>query len=178
MKSKNVRDLTVSAVMAAMVCVGTMLVRIPSPATGGFVNIGDIFVLLCAYMLGPLYGSLTAGIGSALADLLAGYPQYIPGTLFIKAAVALCAWLFFHLLRGLLPKRWTVLARLAACIAGEVVCVLGYFAYEALILGFGLGAVGAILGNVMQGVAGVMGAVLLAELFDRNQILKKLMKED
>lgn len=178
MKSKNIRDLTLAAVMAAMVCVGTMIVRIPSPATGGFVNAGDIFVLLCAYMLGPVFGPLTAGIGSALADLLSGYPQYIPGTLFIKAAVALCAWLLFHLLRGLLPKNLTVLARIAACLVGEIVMVLGYFAYEAVLLGYGIGATGAILGNVMQGVAGVMGAVLLAELFDHNQVMKKLMRED
>ena len=178
MKSKNIRALTLSAVMAALVCVSTMLIPIPSPATGGYVNMGDVCVLLCAFMLGPVYGPLTAGIGSALADLLAGYVQYMPGTLFIKAAVTLVAWLLFHLLRGLMPRKLSVLARVLACMAGEAVMVLGYLLYEAFLLGYGAGALGAVAGNLMQGVVGILGCVLLAEVFERNRFMKNWMKED
>ena len=39
--------------------------------------------------------------------------------------------------------------------------VAGYFAYEGLILGDGMGAAAAILGNVVQGAAGIALSILL-----------------
>ena len=40
MNDKKIRKLVVSALMAALVCVATMVVRIPTP-TNGYVNLGD-----------------------------------------------------------------------------------------------------------------------------------------
>ena len=65
--------LVISALMASMVCVATIVIKIPIPATGGYINLGDCIVLLSGVVLGPLYGGLAAGLGSALADLLGGY---------------------------------------------------------------------------------------------------------
>ena len=55
--------------------------------------IGDALVLMSAFLLGPVYGTAAAGIGSALADLLTGYAYYAPGTLIIKGGIALIAYL-------------------------------------------------------------------------------------
>ena len=86
--NKHLLKITTAAVMIAFTCVLTMAVRIPSP-TKGYLNLGDLAVLLSGWLLGPLYGSIAAGVGSALADLFAGYPVYVPGTLLVKAAMAL-----------------------------------------------------------------------------------------
>lgn len=71
-----------------------MVVRIPSPMNG-YVNLGDCFVLLSGWLLGPWYGGAAAGIGSMLTDLLSGYGYYAPGTFVIKGLDALVAALIF-----------------------------------------------------------------------------------
>lgn len=61
-------------------------------------NLGDCFVLLSGWLLGPWYGAAAAGIGSMLVDLLSGCGHYVPGTLIIKGLDALVAALIFRAL--------------------------------------------------------------------------------
>ena len=89
-----------AALFAALTCVMTMIVKIPVPATGGYVNLGDCVVLLAGWVLGPMYGGAAAGLGSMLADLVSGYPLYAPGTFVIKACMAVCAWAVFRAAAG------------------------------------------------------------------------------
>ena len=55
-----------AALLAALTCVATMIIKIPSPLKG-YLNLGDCVVLLAGWMLSPTYGFLAAGLGSALA---------------------------------------------------------------------------------------------------------------
>ena len=125
-----------AALFAALTCVMTMIVKIPVPATGGYVNLGDCVVLLAGWVLGPMYGGAAAGLGSMLADLVSGYPLYAPGTFVIKACMAVCAWAVFRAAAG---EKRGLAARIGGALAGEAVMVAGYFAYEGVVLGFGLG---------------------------------------
>ena len=52
MKMEKVRKIIITALMMAIICVATFVVQIPIPATGGFVNLGDCFVLIAGYLLG------------------------------------------------------------------------------------------------------------------------------
>jgi len=52
------RELAASAVMAALVCVATMLVQFPIPATHGFFNVGDAMVMVAALTLVSFVASL------------------------------------------------------------------------------------------------------------------------
>ena len=79
--------LVMTGVLMALACVATMVIQIPSP-THGYMNLGDCVVLLSGCLLGPVYGAVAGGVGSALADLLSGYAVYVPGTLVIKAVMA------------------------------------------------------------------------------------------
>ena len=88
MSDKKIRTMVLAAVLAALACVATMVVQIPSPMNG-YVNLGDCFVLLSGWLLGPWWGAAAGGIGSMLADLLLGYGHYAPGTLVIKGLMAL-----------------------------------------------------------------------------------------
>ena len=97
MENQKVRKLVLSALMAALVYVATSVIQIPSPVNG-YVNLGDCFVLLSGWLLGPWYGAAAAGIGSMLVDLLSGYGHYVPGTLIIKGLDALVAALIFRAL--------------------------------------------------------------------------------
>ncbi len=82
----------ISALFAALVCVTTMLIKVPSPFKG-YINLGDGAILLSAWILPPAYGALAAGIGSMLADIFSGYAIYAPATFAIKALVAITACL-------------------------------------------------------------------------------------
>ena len=146
MNNQKVRKLVLSALMAALVYVATSIIQIPSPVNG-YVNLGDCFVLLSGWLLGPWYGAAAAGIGSMLVDLLSGYGHYVPGTLIIKGVDALAAALIFRAMGR------SKTALLVSGIVGEIIMVVGYFFYASLILGKGLAAAASIPGNIVQGIA-------------------------
>ncbi len=87
--NNSIKQLVLTALFAALCTVATM---IAFPAGPGYINAGDIVLLLAAFTLAPTQAMLAAGIGSALADLLNGYAMYAPATFVIKALMALCAW--------------------------------------------------------------------------------------
>ena len=80
MKNITTKKLVITALFMALTMVATMFIRIPLPL--GYVNLGDVFVLLSVFVLGPIYGTIAAGVGSGLADLF-GFVKYAPGTLII-----------------------------------------------------------------------------------------------
>lgn len=155
MRHDRLFKLILAALMAALSCVATMLIQIPIPATNGYINLGDGVVLLGAFLLGSVYGFATGGIGSMLADIILGYAVFAPGSFLIKG---LSAYVAARVLDALRPSRF---AACAAGAAGEAVMVTGYFAYEALALGYGSAAVGSVPGNAVQGAAGVAAAAVL-----------------
>jgi uncharacterized membrane protein len=163
----STRKIVVCALFMALTAVATMVIQIPSPMDG-YVNMGDAFVLLCAFTLGPIYGVIAGGVGSMLADLLLGYVIYAPGTLIIKSLVVVVAYFLFKAL-GKTVKVKTV-ALIVAGIVAELVMVLGYFFYAMLLMGKGLAAAASIPGNLMQGVAGVIVSTLLFLILDRRNL--------
>ena len=88
--TEKTKKLVLAALMCALTCVATMVIRIPTP-TMGYIHPGDALVLLCAFLLGPVPGALAAGIGSMLSELFSGYLSYVPATFIIKALTALLA---------------------------------------------------------------------------------------
>ena len=167
MSDKKIRTMVMAAVLAALTCVATMVVQIPSPMNG-FVNLGDCFVLLSGWLLGPWWGGAAGGIGSMLADLLLGYGHYAPGTLVIKALDAIVAALIVKAL-GRKPYAYAV-----GGLVGEIIMVVGYFGYAALLLGKGIGAAASIPGNLVQGAMGLVIGLVLFVLLRRSKALDKL----
>jgi len=175
MKRISTFGIVITALFAALNCVATMLVQITIPATGGYVNLGDGVVLICAFLMNPLLAILAAGLGSMLADLLAGYVSYAFGTLVIKAGVAcVAAFVFRRCGKGKFTRQ-TLVAMIAAGILAEAFMVLGYFTYESIILGMGMGAAGAIIGNIGQGAVGVIVACIVAPVLMRSREVAELM---
>ena len=161
--------ISTAAAMMALTCVLTLAVRIPSP-TKGYLNLGDCAVLFGGWLLGPIYGPIAGGVGSALADLFAGYPVYVPGTLVIKAAMAFLAALVPYRFRRKESSRPGIGFVLSAVIA-EGVMTAGYWLYEAVVVGEGFAAAFAgVSGNVVQGIAGAAGAYFLAGAFSHMGI--------
>lgn len=135
---------------------------------------GDVVVLVSAWILGPVYGTASAGIGSMLADLIAGYTMFAPGTLIIKGGVAFIASSLFTLLsrRG---KNARIIPRIISGIVAELFMVLGYFIYEAIILGMGLGASVGIVGNLGQGAFGLVAGFIIITVLERHPYIRARM---
>ena len=173
MKYHNNRLLriTTTAVFIALICVLTLLVRIPSP-TKGYINLGDCAVLFGGLLLGSVYGTIAGGIGSALADLFAGYPVYVPGTLIIKGIMALIISLVPYPFSGNGGKYPRARFAIGAVIA-ELFMVIGYYLYEAVAIGEGfIPAFTGVSGNFMQGIVGIAGVYFLIGIFSRTNIFK------
>lgn len=175
MKQNATLKIVLTALFAALTCVATMLVHIPIPATGGYANLGDGVILLCAFLLDPMCAVAAAGIGSMLADMLLGYMVYAPGTLVIKAVMALIAALIYNAFGRKRSPRRAFAFQLAGGIGAEIFMVLGYFFYEAVILGSGLGATEGILLNVWQAVVGVIVASILTPILSRSKEVMEIM---
>lgn len=162
-KQTNVRTLAYGGMMAALVFVATYFLKLPVPVTQGYVHLGDGFILLGAALLGkPAIAA--AAIGSMLADVLGGYTLYVIPTFLIKGLVALIAVWAFARKR---PLWLTVLA----LIVSELAMVAGYFVVEWLVLGYGwAAAAGALAPNLMQGLSGVIIALVLLPLSKRIKL--------
>lgn len=126
---QDTKKLVMSAVFAAFTCIATMIIKIPTPGTQGYIHPGDVVVILSGIMLGPVHGFFAAGIGSAMADLLSGYTIYAPATLVIKGLSALCG---AYAYRALIYKSKN-LSILACGLINLVFVVGGYFGYESLL---------------------------------------------
>lgn len=172
MKS-NLKKIVITALFAALACVATMSVRIPTPGTNGYIHPGDAIVILSGVILGPVYGLVAGGIGSAMADLLGGYFVYVPITFAIKGLIAVLAGLIYKKL-GKSSK-----SRYAAVVLGGITDIVlvagGYFVCEYFL--YGASAAASIPANIIQGVGGLIIAVVLYPVLMAVPDVKKLAFE-
>ena len=170
--NKKLSTIVTASMLAALTCIATMIIKVPTIGTNGYVNIGDTIVLVSAWILGNPYGALAAGIGSALADLLSGYGSYVPGTFVIKFLMAFVGYIVFNKLQKTpVPKQ---IIYVISGIVAELIMVFGYFIYEASFLGYGIGAASSIVSNLIQGVTClVLGYVLINALAGVKLIVGK-----
>ena len=164
-QNNTTQRIVMAALLAALTCVATMIIKIPSPLKG-YLNLGDCVVLLAGWMLSPTYGFLAAGLGSALADTFSGYVTYVPATFVIKGLMALIAFYGFKLLHS---KLGNISSRIISGIVAEVVMVAGYFIFEGFLYGFGPSLVN-IPANVIQGIAGLITGTILVKVFEKSKI--------
>lgn len=159
------RKIVMTALMAALTCVATMVIKIPSPLNG-YLNLGDGIVLTAGWLMAPGYGFAAAGLGSALADLFSGYLSYAPATFVIKGLMALVACYGNKLLHKRMGK---LSAGIVSGIGAEILMVLGYYVFEGFLYGFAPSAVN-IPANGVQGVAGLILGIVLMKVFGKGKI--------
>lgn len=156
--NSNLKKIVMTALFAALACVATMSIRIPTPGTGGYIHPGDAIVILSGVILGPVWGLLAAGIGSAMADLLGGYFVYVPITFAVKGIVAFAAGMIYQRV-GKTPK-----SRYTAVVLGGIADIIfvagGYFLCEIPLYGAS-SAAASVPANLIQGISGLIIAFVL-----------------
>ena len=165
MNNSKTKKLVMAALLAALCCVATMIIKIPSPLKG-YLNLGDCVVLLSGWLLSPAYSFAAAGIGSALADIFSGYIVYAPATFVIKGIMAIIAHLCFKYMYN---KPGNITSRIIGGALAEIEMILGYFIFEGFMYGFAPSVI-KIPANVVQGVAGLIMGLLLVRIFEKTKM--------
>ena len=165
---KKTKKLVFAALLAALVCVSTLIITVTLPG-GGYFNLGDCFVITSGVVLGPLFGFLAAAIGSGLADIISGYALYAPATFIIKGLMALVVG-FICL------KNNKMLKVFLSGVVAEIIMIAGYFLYEFMLNGFSLAILG-VAGNALQGVVGVVTSFVLVLLLTKNKAINKFISQ-
>lgn len=151
-------------VFIALCCILTMVVGIPVPATGGYINIGDIGVMMCGLLLGPIIGGIAGGVGSALADVFSPWIAYAPITLLVKGIEGFLVGLIAHPRKAASRMRpWDIVGVLV----GGLEMVTGYLIYESFLYGFEAAFV-EFPGNLVQMAVGAIGSLLIVAALRKN----------
>lgn len=150
------KTIALYSVLTALTAAITLATVIPFPPTRGYFNLGEAMVFFSAFTFGWRAGAICGGVGSAVADLLAGFGMFAPTTLIAKGAEGLVAGTIGRLNGG---KPWAYALGIAC---GGACMITTYFLSEWLILDFGLGAaIAEIPTNIAQvTIGGTVGTLL------------------
>ncbi len=164
-EEKALVQISLLPITAALVTVGTLIIRVPNPM-GGYFNVGDVMIFVCALTLNPIIGGFAGGVGSAIADMI-GFPVFAIPTLIIKGLEGFLA--------GLVTNKKNVFRDVLAVVVAGSEMITGYFLVELYVLQWGLGgALAEVPGNIAQIIIGGLVGVPIALVLRRRlpEILK------
>ncbi len=165
--AKKLKTLTLSAVFCGLIFLATAyLPRIPFP--GGYVHIGDVVLYISAVVLPTPYACAVGAIGAGLADALTGYIIWMPGTVIIKACMAVV----------FSPRhmKFTSARNMLATLYAGLICVGGYYIYEVLLTSSFTVPLASIVFNLVQASLSAVIYIILGLIIDRTNIAEKLFK--
>lgn len=172
-------DLVEISMIAAITCVATLVIRVPSLT--GYTHIGDSMIFIGVILLGKKNGVISGALGMFLADLLGGYLIWAPFTLFIKAVMALIV--------GIIAFRKdyngkNIMNNTVAFIMGGTWMVVAYLFFGVFVTRITVAAADTLYkgllislkdvpGNIMQAVIGLALAVPITILLNKTNIRKR-----
>ena len=162
---KTVR-LCKTAVMAALVFLGTYFFKIPSP--NGYTHLGDCMIFIAVLVLGGKDAALAGGIGAALADALGGYMIWVVPTFIIKALMAVI--MFYICKKG---DKGFGLITMALGASGGAFQVICYTLVKIPIFGMAYAMV-RLPGLIVQTVCGIVISIAIAAVLNGSGIIKKI----
>ncbi|NPV70180.1 MAG: hypothetical protein HPY55_05980 [Firmicutes bacterium] len=152
----SAQRLSLYGVFTALITLATTFLKVPGPT--GFYHLGDVFIYTAAAVMGGPFAAATASVGSALADVWAGYATFAPWTLVIKGVAGYVA--------GAVPTRYGRRYRVPSMIAGALIITAGYAVATAVMFD-PAAAVAETAGNLLQSGVGVLGAIALVSAVER-----------
>lgn len=169
MRSNNqtLKLLVITGFFIALIFFAAYLLHIPTPATGGYIHLGDAFLYLGASLLPTPFAVAAGSLGEALSDVLSGSAIYAVPTLIIKALMALC---FTAKSGSIISKR-----NIAASVAAGLICTAGYYLAESVIIyGNFISPAVEIPANLLQAASSAVVFLLLGKAFDRLNFKKRM----
>lgn len=160
MRNQDVTKIVLAAIFISLVFVATYI-GVPWPfASGGYMHLGTLVLLIIAISFGKEYGALAGGIGMGLFDLLSPYAMWAPGTflvrMFMGYIVGLIAYDYVKKQQGT-----SFIRNVLAIVAGAAIMIPGYYLYEAIFLTDFKAAYASIPGNLVQFTLGAFSLVIV-----------------
>lgn len=162
MNSEQTKKLCKTAIMAALVFLGTYCFKIPAP--NGYTHLGDCMIFIAVLILGGKKGALAGGIGSALADALGGYMLWILPTFFIKAIMALIMSFIYEKLNSKISFSYLI-----GAIIGGIFQIIAYTLFKIPLFGFEY-ALTRLIGLIVQTSLGV----IIFFVLNKSGVIKKI----
>ncbi|MEJ2250882.1 MAG: ECF transporter S component [Candidatus Lokiarchaeota archaeon] len=159
--------ISIIGIFGALTFILTTMIKIPTIATSGYFNVGDIGVMISGILFGPIVGGMAGGIGSSLADVFSGYSNYAIPTLIIKGMEGFIVGLIAN------PKKHynkPGIRDILAVIAGGFIMVFGYFIVEIIFYNLP-SSLSEVPVNFIQMAAGVIGGLIFAFSIRKNLIV-------
>lgn len=159
-------DITTTALMAALVFLGTYIFKIPT--ISGYVHLGDCMILLTVGLFGMKKGAIAGAIGAGLADLVGGFFFWVIPTLLIK-----CMWAFvmgaimYKVMKG---NKWGFIV---GAVGGGVLHVIAYTVVRAFLYG-GRTAIIEVPALTFQTVAGIVLGVVIYKVLEKSGVAGKI----
>jgi uncharacterized membrane protein len=150
--------------MTALVSIATYAIQLYIPATGGYFNIGEVFIYIAAIIFGPIIGGVSGGLGAALADFLGPYAIFGPGTLVIKFLEGFVIGLLsYNLNYEKYKKYWKYLGIGMGILLGALISIIGVSVYsETWEIGIiNIGFINVTIGSIFWIVLGIVAATLM-----------------
>ena len=171
MTEDRIKEMVYTALLAALVCVATFIIKVPSPITGGYTHLGDGFIFLGVILLGKKNGAWAGSIGAALADFIGGYSFYVLPTFIIKALMAFIMGTFIEKLPSSMKNKW-----IGGAVLGSIWQVLAYYLVGSLMVGNFLSTIIEIPGNLVQSAAGIVVSAAFLAVFKNTPIGNLLVR--
>ncbi|XOQ48584.1 MAG: TIGR04002 family protein [Eubacteriales bacterium] len=166
-KQYNTKTYVLTALFAALIFLVTAYVlHIPTPATGGYIHLGDAVLYLAASVLPTPLAIAAGGIGEALSDAMTGSVVYVLPTFLIKSAMVLC---FASAGRKIVTKR-----NIAAAVVAGVICVGGYYLTQVFLYHSFVSPMVEIPANLVQAGSSAVVYILVGNALDRVNIKTRL----
>lgn len=154
------KDITITAMMAALVFAGTYFFKIPVPF--GYCHLGDGMILLTVILFGWKKGLGAGMIGAGFSDLLGGYTAWVIPTMLIKGGWVLILAFFL----GWLGKEKKAVWILGSTVGGIFHVAAYSFANIAL---YGVGAsLSELPFLLIQTICGIITGILAAAALTRR----------
>ncbi len=157
-----------TALATAIICVATMVIQIPIPL--GYAHLGDSCILLASVFFGWKTGIFAGGVGSAMADFLTGYSQWVLPTLIIKSVQG---FLIAKICRNREGEFKILSVRTALAVAAGILeMVLGYVAGGAILAGSMAAGIASAPGLLLKGVLNIAVFYVVALALEKSGVKK------
>lgn len=167
-KSRKVviRELTITGVFIALTIVFTAFVNIKLPfGYGGLIHLGNIPLMLAAFLYGKRTGFFAGAFGMAIFDLLSSWAIYAPCTFITCGLMGLVA--------GYLTERYTGYgAKILAVGIMLLIKLSGYYIFEAIFYHNLIEPLASIPGNTLQILCAAIPVLIV--IHPLEQALRKL----
>lgn len=164
MKNKKITFMCMSGVFTALVFVVTAYLHIPT--NNGYIHVGDGLIYLSACLLPWPYAMVVGAGGAFFADCLTGFAIWAPGSVIIKALTVL----FFTSK----SEKVVNLRNSLALVPATLMCVGGYYLYEALLYSNFVSPLAGIPASLTQSLASAVVFVAIGLAIDKMKIKSKI----